>query len=235
MIIPTVFAKDKKEFNDRYKKILNISDNIQIDFMDGEFVGNKSVSIKDLPRLNKKKKFEAHLMVEEPSKIISKLASIGFSKVIIHYEVLIGDEIIGVIKKIRKYKMKVFLGLNPATTVSEILPYLNSVDGVLVMGVNPGQEGQKFINKIYDKIKKLRTFNKNLIIQIDGGINLKNAARLGELGVDILNSGSFVYESDSPKSSIKSLENEFLKGRKKFENSKEIKFSSKLDDIENQN
>lgn len=206
-VIPTVFAYSKNNFIDRFEKLIKISEEIQIDIMDGKFVNEASIDIKDIPDLKKyKNNFEAHLMVEKPEDYVERLKKKGFKKIIFHYEALKHDnEIEKTIEKIRKVKMKVFIALNPETSIARIILFLHKVDGILFMGVHPGKEHQSFIPEIYEKIKKLREFSKDIEIQVDGGVNLEIAKRLKELGVNKVNSGSFVADAKNPTEVIKRL------------------------------
>src|SRR3989344_3001840 len=167
-VIPTIFATSKKEFNERFEKILHISKNIQIDFMDGKFVKAKSISPKQVPSLKKyKKNFEAHLMVKSPEKYLSTLKKKGFKKVIIHIESLNPETL----AKAKKLNLKLFLALNPETPVESLIIFLPKIRGVLFMGVHPGREGQNFIPEVYSKIKQLKKISPSKKIQVDGGIN----------------------------------------------------------------
>ena len=210
-IIPTVFAHNKKEFNERFSRLVKISKSIQIDFMDGRFVKNKGVDIGDIPNLKKFKiRFEAHLMTRNPEKYIKKLKEKGFKKIIFHYEaVRNNDKIEKLIKRIKYLQMDVMIAINPSTSIEKIIRFLDEIDGVLVMGVYPGREHQKFIKSVYNKIKRLRKINKKVIIQVDGGVNPNNISKFKEIGVNYINSGSFVGESDNAIGALRSLENGF--------------------------
>ncbi len=202
-VIPTVFAKDKSEFRNRFDKLISISRDIQIDFMDGKFVKAKSVALKDIPNLRKyKNNFEAHLMVQKPLGLIKKLKQLGFKKLIFHCNT---DDNVKVIAETRKNGMKCFMALNPAIKINEVCYLFDLVDGILLMGVHPGKEHQSLLNSTYDKIKQIRKCNEKLIIQVDGGVNLKTARKLIRAGSNILNSGSFVAESDNPRKALKEL------------------------------
>lgn len=205
-VIPTVFVRRKKDFDERFKKLVKVSNELQVDFMDGKFVKNKGIMPKDIPNLKKyKNKFEAHLMVNNPERYFDMLKKKGFSKIMFHYEAVPYGKIDKMIEKIKKMKLEVFIALNPETSPVKLLPFLNKINGVLIMGVNPGKEHQKFITKIYGKIKLLRELDKKIIIQIDGGVNLDVARKLKKAGADKVNSGSFVAEAEKPKRVIEKL------------------------------
>ena len=206
-IIPTIFSENKKEFNEKFEKVFDLSDKIQIDFMDGKFVSSKSIKLDEVSDLSnyKGKEFEAHIMVLHPEKWIERLKKKGFKKVIFHYEAVDENEIADLINKIKGLKMRAFIALNPETEISKINDFMGVLDGVLFMGVNPGKEGQKFIERIYDKIKNLRKMNKDLDIEVDGGINSGNIRKVFMAGANLINSGSFLSKSDNPKESLKIL------------------------------
>ncbi len=208
-VIPTVFARNKKEFNERLKRLSNISKDIQVDFMDGKFVSEKSIKFSLVPNLKKfNKNFEAHLMTFWPEKKIGNLKRKGFSKIIFHYESTKNFEEVS--KKIKDAGMKSFVAVNPKTSLRKIFPILPYVDGVLLMGVRPGREHQKFINSVYQKIGELKKSFPKIIIQIDGGVNLLTAKQLKKAGADVLNTGSFVADAKNPRLALEELKRVFI-------------------------
>ena len=208
IVIPTVFAHNKKEFLERFNRISKAAKNIQIDFMDGKLVPSKGIEIRDVAGLKSlRKNFEAHLMVKDPEVYFAEAKKKGFKKIIIHREAFImTSECADAIEKIQKLKLKAFVAINPETPISAIVPLLNRVDGVLVMGVHPGKEHQQFIGEIYDKLRKLRAFNPNVVIQVDGGVNFDVAKGLKMIGVNEINTGSMTADAKNPKEIIEELE-----------------------------
>lgn len=207
-VIPTIFSHNLKEFNLRFNKLYKTTKNLQIDLMDGKFVKNKSVSLSQIPNLNKYNKykinFEVHLMVKNPEKYISKLREKGFDKVIFHYNS--GDNVKS-IALIKKEGMTAFLAVNPEDKIKEVSYLFDLVDGILLMGVHPGKENQQLINSTYKKIMEIRKINKNMTIQIDGGVNASNIKRLSKCGAMIFNTGSFVSKSEFPRQALGELYN----------------------------
>ncbi len=202
-IIPTVFSHNKREFYERLSKLTKIANSLQIDIMDGKFVPAKSVSLQQIPSLKKyRNSFEAHLMVKNPSKYIKSLKNKGFKKIIFHIN---ADDNVKVIAEARKNKMKVFLALNPEDKIEESCYLFQLVDGILLMGVHPGREHQKLINSTFSKVREIRKIDDKLDIQIDGGVNPSNASRLYVSGANILNTGSFVSDSENPKKALAEL------------------------------
>lgn len=208
MIIPTVFAHNKKEFQEKFKKILPIAKNIQIDFLDGKFVKAKSVSLSQIPNLKKyKKNFEAHLMVKNPQAWIPKLKKKGFKKIIFHIETTSQPE--KLIQKIKDLKLRSMVAINPKTSIDKLPKKVP----VLFLGVNPGKEHQSFIPAVYNKIKSFRKKNKRIAIQIDGGVSHKNIVKLARIGVDAVNSGSYISSAKNPKQAYKKLTSIFRKAK----------------------
>ena len=204
-IIPAILARNKKEFNEQLENVQSISKNIQIDFADGRFVNSKTLVLNKIPDLNKyKNNFEAHLMVKDPEKYFSQLKKKGFKKIIFHYEAIKKPE--EIISKARSLKLETWLAINPETEIKKILPYLNLIDGILIMGVRPGKSGQRFIPLTISKIKQLRKLNKEIKLQIDGGVNFKIARKLKNLGVNNINSGTLITKSENPREILKKLE-----------------------------
>ncbi len=207
-IIPTVFAHNKKEFHERFSELIKLNRDLQIDFMDGKFVKSHGIKINDIPNLSKyKRKFEAHLMAFNPAKYIDKLRKKGFKKIIFHYEALKNNQKIEeLIDKIKENRMRAWIAINPSTKIDGIIGFLDNVNGILFMGVEPGREHQKFIPSVYYKINKLRKMNKKIKVQVDGGVNLLNIGKLRSLGADYINSGSFISKAENPKKVLRELE-----------------------------
>ena len=210
-IIPTIFATTKKQFNERLKKLMPIANELHIDFMDGKFVKARGIKMKDIPNLQKyNNKFEAHLMISNPTRYILSLKKKGFKKIIFHYEAIKDiNKILGLILYAKSNGLKGIIAINPDTKVDEIKDLLKEVDSILLMGVFPGKEKQKFISKVYNKIRKLRKMNKKIKIQVDGGVNLTVAGKLRKLKVNCLNTGSFVSKAEDSKEALKELESVF--------------------------
>lgn len=210
-IIPTIFATSFKDFDKRFKKLVKISKNLQIDFMDGKFVSSKSIPLSAIPDLKKyKNNFEAHLMVENPDSWVVKLKLKGFKKVIFHYESIPEKvDIVSLINKIKSLGMEAFIAIRPDTSINNLEFLASLVDGVLLMGVVPGKEGQPLVNNVYHRINQLVDTHKSLILQVDGGVTFETAKKLIKAGASLLNSGSLIYKSANPKKTIKELNDLF--------------------------
>ena len=202
-IIPAIIAKSQKELDERINKVKNISRVLHLDVMDGKFVKNKSLMFKfKIPRL---KKYQAHLMVKNPRSWINKNWK-KINTIIFHEEVFKKrkdvEELISFIKEKRR---KVGLALNPKTDVEKISPYLNKIDLVLVMSVNPGKYGSAFLPKTLEKINQIKKINPSIKIEIDGGISDKTINGVCNAGGDIFISGSYLQKSQDSKKALKTL------------------------------
>jgi ribulose-phosphate 3-epimerase len=156
-IIPTIFAHNSREFSKRFGVISKISKYAQIDFMDGKFVSAKSVDIGRIPKL--RGNFEAHLMVSNPRKYISKLKERGFRRVILHIESLSGEEIF---EEINKNKMSTLLAINPETPISKLEPFLKRSGGVMfrefILGKRAKSLSGAFMERLNGFEKYIRTY-----------------------------------------------------------------------------
>lgn len=196
MEVSTSFLSDK----DYKKTILELNktntDYIHFDVMDGKFVDNKNLSIKELTAYLdlSTKKNDIHFMVNDPLKYIEKIYLYNIDYVTIHYEIKNLDK---VIDKIKEYGLKVGLSLKPNTDVKEIYKYLDKINMVLIMSVEPGKSGQTFIEKSIEKVNELKKeiIKRNLStkIEIDGGINNDVLPKLSN--VDIVVSASYILNN----------------------------------------
>jgi len=191
------------DFNTDIIKELKGLDYIHVDVSDGEFTSFKNLNLEVFKILHERYDLPiiAHMMVVKPSEFIEQI--VEFVDIFTFHKEIEGD-IDAIIRKVKKKNKKVGLAINPNTDISEILSYLGSIDLVLVMSVNPGGSGQKFIPNSVEKVNRLREYKKkyNFLIDIDGGINLKNAP---ELNVDIISSTSTILNAKDPNRVIESL------------------------------
>ena len=194
----------------RIKSINNLNetttDYIHIDVMDNKFVPNYQFPINEIKKLARKsnKIFDVHLMVEDPEQYISKLDIKNIDSITLHIE--IDKSINKLIKLIKSYGIEVGLAIKPNTNLSELNRYLNNIDKVLVMSVEPGFGGQKFIDKTVDRIKKLRNKKSDLIIEVDGGINNETIDKIKYIA-DIAVVGSYIINSNDYEEAINNLKN----------------------------
>ncbi len=201
-VIPTILTGEKKEFEERFEK-LKFADIIQIDFMDGKFVKNKSLPIGEMPVF--KRRVEAHLMVENPEEYVEDLIRRGFKKIIFHYESFKDkNSIREFAKKLTSQGLKPVLAINPKTEIKDVYELIGSFTTILFLGVEPGKEEQEFQTGIIKKIKELKEYDPNIVIQVDGGVNQETAKHLKGL-VDIVNSGSYISKSENPLEAFNEL------------------------------
>jgi len=192
------------------KKLNNTScDYIHIDVMDGKFVSDTQFSLEEIKNIinNSSKKIDVHLMVENPIIYINELINYNIDFITIHYE--IDKDIDILINKIKDNNIGVGLSIKPNTDISVLDNYLDKIDLVLIMSVEPGLGGQSFIESSYDKIKKLKnkidSNNFKVKIEVDGGVKDSNIDEIRLSGVDISVVGSFITKSLDFEDSIKKL------------------------------
>lgn len=182
---------------------------LHVDMMDGMFVPNISIGFPVVDRLREicKKKLDVHYMVEHPENYIERTAKAGASIMTIHQEACV--HLHRTICEIKKAGMKAGVALNPSTPVCMLEDIIGDIDMVLLMSVNPGFGGQKFIENTIAKTRRTRQLIEqacaNVLIEVDGGVNAETAPRLVEAGVDVLVSGSYVFKSADPLKTIHDL------------------------------
>jgi len=205
-VAPSVIAADQARLADEVKKVERAgADLLHIDIMDGHFVPNLTIGPDVVRALNKVTNLplDVHLMIANPQKFIKAFSLAGADYITIHIESCKGNAQ-KVIAQIKAQGKKAGISLNPATPLSAIKNLLKRVDLVLVMSVNPGFSGQKFMLSVLPKIRSLRKMFKGEIA-VDGGINRDTAGRLTSCGVDILAAGSFVFAAKNPRKAIEVL------------------------------
>ncbi len=212
LISPSILSAD---FNNLGKDILMLNqseaDWIHFDVMDGLFVPNISFGLPVIQHVKKiaAKPLDVHLMIVNPDPFIKPFGDSGADILTVHYEVC--NHLHRTIGAIHQEGMKAGVCLNPATPVHVLEDIINDVDLVLIMSVNPGFGGQKFIQNTYQKVIKLRRLieekQATALIEIDGGVNLETGKLLFEAGADVLVAGSFVFGSENPKMTIHQLKN----------------------------
>ncbi len=207
-ISPSILSSDFANLENEIKKLENCgADWVHVDVMDGHFVPNITIGapvVKALKRVSSIP-LDVHLMIENPEKYIKDFALAGADIITFHYEAA-KNKIVEIIDLIRSYNVKVGISIKPNTKSEEIFPYIDIVDIVLIMTVEPGFGGQKFMENCALKIKEIKSqLNKNIIIQVDGGINKDTAKICRDYGATSLVAGNYLYTSSNMKEAIASL------------------------------
>jgi ribulose-phosphate 3-epimerase len=200
---PAILVKTVDELNQRLKEVEPYVKRVHIDIMDDIFVPNKTIQPEDMNDLKTKLMKEVHLMVEDNEKYVDKFLKLGFDMIIVHVESC--KNVRKIIKKVKDRGKKVALAINPPTPLSAIKDYLDELDMVLIMSVNPGFSGQSFDPSVLKKIRELRGMKKDLDIEVDGGIKLGNAKLVAEAGANIIVSCSGIYNFEDKKKAIEAL------------------------------
>ena len=178
---------------------------VHCDIMDGHFVPNISygIPIVKAVRPATKKVVDCHLMIEHPELYVEAFAAAGADMITVHQEACVHLD--RQVAQIHDLGCKAGVALNPATPVETLVDILHAVDMVLIMSVNPGFGGQKFIPRALDKVRRLRALAPDLLIQVDGGVNAETGAELVAAGADVLVAGSYVFGAEEPREAIHSL------------------------------
>lgn len=212
LIAPSLLSADFANLQNDIEMVNNSqADWFHVDIMDGVFVPNISIGFPVVEAIKRhaKKSLDVHLMIVEPEKYVKQFALAGADILTVHYEA--STHLHRTLQQIKNENMKAGVVLNPHSNVVLLENILESCDLVLLMSVNPGFGGQKFIEETYFKIEKLKAMiekrNLKTLIEVDGGVGLNNAKKLVDAGADVLVAGNAIFKSENPTKTIEELKN----------------------------
>lgn len=205
ILVPSILSKDPEEIRGRIEFLESIPEIqiVQIDFADGKFVPNKLPEPKEIGELETRLELEAHLMVMDPGRYLHDLEALGVHTVFVHYESFYTHEALqNTLKNAQQMGFIVGLAVNPQTDILVFDYFAKDIDEAMVMGVNPGFQGQPLNPETLERVKTLEKKHGHVIIEVDGGVKLTNVGSIIAHGADKLNVGSGIWQSADPKETI---------------------------------
>jgi len=207
-IVPSILSADQDRLQEEINEVEDHSDLLQVDVMDNKFVPNITPQAELLKKFNTKVPLDIHLMVEEPSDeyiktFIDANPNLKINNITVHYEAC--SNLRETLEFIKKNNIKAAVAINPKTPLDKIKNILDDVEMVIIMTVEPGFSGQKFIESCMEKVKELRSMKPNLDIEVDGGINDLTAPKAVKAGANVLVVSSFIFKSKDKVKAIKDI------------------------------
>ena len=200
LVVPAIIAESQEELDSMLERLYGKVDRVMLDVMDGKFVPNRSLDF-DF-RLPEGFEYEVHMMAVDPLERLSTMAG-KVDIAILHVETL--TDIEAAIERVRELGLQLTLALNPGTGVEVIEPHLKEVDGVLVMTVDPGAYGGRYIPEALEKVRRIRELDGDMLIEVDGGMNVENSMAAREAGANVIASGSFILKSEDIVKAVEAL------------------------------
>lgn len=213
ILVPSILEKNKQDFDSVCNQVMKVAgvERIHVDFCDGKFVANNTVSVEDLDLLSPAFEFEAHLMLDKPSDFLDyKL--LGFKIVIIHMEAFPNlEDLISALEAIKIQGLESGVAIKPGTPVEELKKISHLTNFFQIMGVEPGFQGAPFVEVTPERVKELRSLLPNAIIEVDGGVKMETISKLFNAGADILNAGSALVKTHDMQDAYNKLSAEIKK------------------------
>lgn len=202
-IAPSILSADFGKLNEEIAEVEPYVDLIHVDVMDGHFVPNITIGAPVVKNIKSNKPLDVHLMTENPENFVDDFAKAGANIITVHVEAC--EDPAAVLKQIRDLGVKPSICVKPKTDVADIEPYLDMVDMVLVMTVEPGFGGQSFMEDMMSKVERLRELKSELDIEVDGGIKDHTAKTAIAAGANVLVAGSYIFGAEDRKAACESL------------------------------
>ena len=196
-IVPALLATTRETFEEKLAMLASFAPVIQIDIADGTLVQNTTIALSDITALPLDVVYEVHLMVDNPMQYIAECERLGIHRIIIHHESK--DDIIRAINVVHGKGMEVVVALNPGTPIDVVPAYINVVDGILLMSVNPGFSGAPFIPAVLEKARAVHHMYPGVFLEIDGGIKRYHLKDMRDAGVQRVHIGSAILEAYDPE------------------------------------
>ncbi len=205
ILVPAILTKDPEEVFRKLKFLESLPEitDVQIDFEDGKFVNNDTVLPRALGPLATRLRVEAHLMVQEPQQYFHDLEAMGAKFLFLHYESFPEEgKLLTAVRNAQIMGFECGVALNPETELTVVDRLAGKIDGILLMSVNPGWQGQEFLPETFDRLQILRKAHENAIIEVDGGMKLENFGRVVASGANRIVVGSGIWKTPDPKQTI---------------------------------